>query len=467
MRRILTLAALLLGMTFSSCSNNPDVLRESSAIQSSANEPSASSNVLSSRAINLCNLQPCIWGQLGSSLLPTTSSLAVNSVIMRSSPTGKLFVAISETSPNFSGLQYRVTVSTWNGSSWITLGGTRIFQLRSYSDAPMDMVLDASENPVIALRKGLPAVGYTSPVVVQRWTIKGWQQVGPSISGSETNPLLKEPSQVLTLDKAGNPVVAWGVNGTIRASRWLPATSAWDTSASVNGFKPRIGVNQDNVIVLGYLVPKTQYGANILVSRYIKATSSWQSLGQVTTALVPWSPTYGVLSSQQSHDLKMDQNGNPVVAFLDNTIPINGGQTAFVIKRWTAATGFTTVGAAFGSNISDGGVSLALAANGQMIVSGFFVYDSVAAYRYDPVSNAWTMLPGRINREIHLDGDVSGLSDVLLHSVAIEPDGDPIIAWLQRKQSNPLAGTFAYSVLVSNRVPELKVIGGTKIQVRP
>jgi hypothetical protein len=111
MRRILTLAALLLGMTFSSCSNNPDVLRESSAIKSSANEssanepsanqPSASNSVLSSQAINLCNLQPCVWGQLGSSLLPTTSSLAVNSVIMRSSPTGKLFVAISETSPNF------------------------------------------------------------------------------------------------------------------------------------------------------------------------------------------------------------------------------------------------------------------------------------------------------------------------------------------------------------------------------
>jgi hypothetical protein len=329
----------------------------------------------------------------------------------------------------------------------------------------MDMVLDASSNPVIAFRNGLPAVGYTSPVVVQRWTDKGWQQFGQSIPGSEINPLLKEPSQVLTLDKAGNPVVGWGVNGTIRASRWLAASGSWETGASVNGFKPRIGVNQDNVIVLGHLEPKTQYGANIRVSRYLKASSSWQSLGQVTSALVPWSPAYGVLPAQQSHDLKMDQNGNPVVAFLDNTIPGNAGQTAFVIKRWTAASGFKTIGAAFGSNISNGGVSLAIAANGQMMVSGFFVYDSVSAYRFSAVSNTWTQLSGRINREIHLDGAVSGLSDVLLHSLAIEPDGDPIIAWLQRKQVDKLSGTYVYSVLVSNRVPALNP--GTVMQARP
>ena len=168
------------------------------------------------------------------------------------------------------------------------------------------------------------------------WKVPGWLPVGGPAE-IESNHRSYGPS--LAFDSAGTAYVAYyeHVDSDFRiyVSRW--DGSAWaqvggavsTTTAGVDSYYPSLAIDNADRPVVAYEERWSSSDERIFVKRL--ESGSWSQLGSA------------VDSSQYAFrpDLAIDQNGLPVVAWVEN----NGSYDEVRVKRWTG-TSFTGVGGA-------------------------------------------------------------------------------------------------------------------------
>lgn len=311
---------------------------------------------------------------------------------------------------NQSGIS-EIYVRTEKGSGWVGMDGTA--NSVNVSNSPEvgsfrpSLAIDKDGQPIVAWRENTgddtdDPTDSNWEIYLKRWNGSAWVAMGTpgSLNVSNTNGVSESPW--LAIDDAGRPVVAW-VETPVSGNREI------------------------------YLVRWNG--------------SNWAPFGTSNSG--------GGISNSAGDSFRpsvaIDKNGFPVVAWSE-VHDSNNGLTDIYVRHWTGSNwGELGVGSAVGSGVSgtDNGSfrpSLAINPDGLTVVAWEDGCDVAAegcepenefeiyAKRYDAATNSW--------KEIG-EGSASGggISDNNGNSnwpsLAIDPDGVPIIAWEDYSNGQP------------------------------
>jgi hypothetical protein len=284
-----------------------------------------------------------------------------------------------------------IYVVRWDGAEWEELGDSAsaggISSNKGESSNP-SMVIDNLGNPVVAWQDDEESDGAYAEIYLSRWNGASWEELSGSasnmgITGGPIDKYLSEhPS--LALDGNGNPAVAWH-------------ESPWS-------------------------------GDREICFLFWNGTD-WDRLGDSTYA------PEGCVSSDDNNSehpsLAFDGNGHPVVAW-QNMKP-NSGYEIF-LKRWNGSEWVELSGSASSGGISDNTgssehPSLVLDGDGNPVVawqddtsSDFMTYE---IYLLKWNGTAWEELSGSASA-----GGVSANEGSSEHpSLALDDKGNPVVAW--------------------------------------
>jgi len=291
--------------------------------------------------------------------LPTTVSIGLSSGILDSA--GNALVVPS---------------TPWNFElpQWYALGGPLNAVGGNTLLKDTAMVLDSQNNPVVAWSEELTPGGRAS-IFVHRWDGDAFKAIGGALNGTPSGSAYKP---ALAIDGSGNPVVAWqesdGFNENIYVKRWTG--TSWqsvgggilsaenDTRSSpvpTPARNPTLAVRGDNIYVAWD--EKNADGSSTIYIRksvgggaFILADNSGGLVNAVSKQ-----------TSGSKPSLVLDSNGQPIVAFQEETLEQSSPTNIYVMRLkpdgyWEYAvppfTGDEVNGYVSGGlSISDGGTS--------------------------------------------------------------------------------------------------------------
>jgi hypothetical protein len=306
----------------------------------------------------------------------------------------------------------------------------------------------ASWEPSLAISPdGMPLVawygssGSNPEIYIRRWDGTSWVEMGSgSASGggiSNTGNYSENPS--LAIGGDGIPVVAWPEDTTedneIYIRRWDGTSWVEMGSGSASGggisnndgpsSSPSLAIGPDGKPVVAWV--DQSYPHEIYVRRWDGA--SWVEIGSGSASGGGISDTDG---NSFGPSLAIAPDGNPIVAWADGS-GSDFGYPEIYVRRWDGTSWVEMgSGSASGGGISDNFVrslypSLAIGATGMPVVA--WADDSAGNYqiyvrRWDGTS--WVeMGSGSASGGGISDSNGSSFEP----SLAIDPDGTPVIAW--------------------------------------
>ena len=338
------------------------------------------------------------------------------------------------------GTSQNIYVKRWNGSSWTQLGGSLDIDLSKDAVEPA-LKFDSSGNPVVAWSEGN---GNANNIYVKRWKGSAWTQVGSSaVSGS-----FNARTPALALDGSGNPVVTW------RDSLVAPTISnvlieRWDGLTWVSVGPGKLDVNDSGN------VDRASFAPSVALTSSGNPVVAWsESDGTSRNIYVKrwdgssWALVGGILDANTNKDayapsLTLDGSGNPVVAW--NEAATNSDASIYV-KRWNGAIwaqlGFGALDVNTNSTIGAGLPSIALQANGDPMVA----WSDFDGTSYNAHVKRWNGGVWEIVGALNLDTNLA--QDVYSPSLALDSSGNPSVAWQEYDG-------VSYNILVKrlNRIP--------------
>ncbi|WP_375772508.1 Ig-like domain-containing protein [Archangium gephyra] len=201
------------------------------------------------------------------------------------------------------------------------------------------MALDSRDNPVVAWSEEVTTGGRAS-IFVYRWDGNAFTPIGSALNGTPSGSAYKP---ALVLDGSGNPIVAWqesdGFNENIYIKRWTG--TAWqsvgtgalsaqnDTSSSpvaTPARNPSLAVHGNDVYV-AWEEMNVEGFSSIYVWKSVNggAFSGTGSRGGLLNAV------YGD-SSGTKPSLVLDSNGQPIVAFQEQTLEEYSPTNIYVMR---------------------------------------------------------------------------------------------------------------------------------------
>lgn len=201
------------------------------------------------------------------------------------------------------------------------------------------MVLDSQDNPVVAWSEELTAGGRAS-IFVYRWDGNAFTPVGSALNGTPSNSAYKP---ALALDGSGNPIVAWqesdGFNENIYVKRWTG--TAWqsvgtgalsaenDTSSSpvpTPARNPVLAVRGDTIYVAWDEMTVDNY--SVIYVRKSVGGGAFVGVGSNGGRL---SAVFKITSGSKP-SLVLDSNGQPIVAFQEETLEQYAPSNIYVMR---------------------------------------------------------------------------------------------------------------------------------------
>lgn len=201
------------------------------------------------------------------------------------------------------------------------------------------MALDGQDNPVVAWSEEVTAGGRAS-IFVYRWDGNAFTPIGNALNGTSSGSASKP---ALVLDGSGNPIVAWqesdGFNENIYVRRWTGTT--WqsvgagaisaenDTRPSPTptpARNPSLAVHGNNIYVAWDEMNVDEY-SSIYVRKSVDGGAfigAGQSGGMVNAV--------SKLTSGAKPSLVLDSNGNPIVAFQEQTLEQYSPTNIYVMR---------------------------------------------------------------------------------------------------------------------------------------
>ncbi|HYO66344.1 MAG TPA: Ig-like domain-containing protein, partial [Archangium sp.] len=201
------------------------------------------------------------------------------------------------------------------------------------------MVLDKQDNPVVAWSEEATEGGRAS-IFVYRWHGNAFTRIGSALNGTSSGSAYKP---TLVLDGSGNPIVAWqesdGFNENIYIKRWTG--TAWqsvgsgaisavnDTSSSpvaTPARNPSLAI-RGNDIYVAWDEMNVEDISSIYVWKSVNgaAFTSAGSYGGMVNAVYKFSS--GIKPS-----LVLDSNGQPIVAFQEQTLEEYSPTNIYVMR---------------------------------------------------------------------------------------------------------------------------------------
>lgn len=227
-----------------------------------------------------------------------------------------------------------IYIKRWNGSSWVEIGAG------SATGSGISNTAGGSHIPSVAIYQGNPIVTWQEGagiVYVRRWNGSSWINVGSPFGGS----IAYGPK--IAVDGAGDPVVAWenynGSNYQLYVRKWNG--SSWvemgSGSASGGGISsvpypynaewPQIAIDGSGNPIVVWVD-----GRSGDKETYIKRWngSSWVEIGSGSASGGGISNNGG---DSDSVKVSTDSSGNPIVAWMDNTV----GSWRTYLKYWSGS----------------------------------------------------------------------------------------------------------------------------------
>lgn len=205
------------------------------------------------------------WNPLGGPLdMDTFNSATQPSVGLNSS--NRPIVAWSELGS--SGDDEQVYVKEWDGTDWVSLGGSLNVSPTLFGQNP-DIAIDPTGKPYVAWVEIGP-MGLAPDIYVKHWNGTTWDTLGTSpIDGSAQGA-----SPSIAVDSSGNLTMAYIEDEQVKVVRWDDAGSTWtalgSTLNSNPAYGPKISLKSDgNPVVVwqengftGELLAKSWDGSN-------------------------------------------------------------------------------------------------------------------------------------------------------------------------------------------------------------
>jgi len=345
---------------------------------------------------------------------------------------GRLFVAWTSGTAGAD----QVYLKFWNGSAWAELGGSAsgggISATLNSSDAP-SLAIDASGNPAVAWNNDTAGIG---EIYFRRWNGSSWIELaGSGTSGGISANVGDSTFPRLALDAQSNPVVTWTdkTNGNYQiylrrwnGSSWVElggsATGSGISGTTGTASAPSIALDPSGNPVVAWF-DNSSGNYEIYVRRW--NGTSWIELAGSGTA--------GGISANAGDSsypcLTLDANGNPVVAWNDDTP--STGLAEIYLKRWNGSAWVELGGSATSGGISansgnSANAVVALASNGDPVVawsdpsSG---NEEIYLKRWD--GSNWIELGASAS-----SGGISNNAGASKYpSIVIDAGGNPAVAW--------------------------------------
>ncbi|MEW6358544.1 MAG: FG-GAP-like repeat-containing protein [Planctomycetota bacterium] len=322
--------------------------------------------------------------------------------------------------------------------AWQELG------LGSATGGGVSQTVGGSGLPVVCFgADGMPIVAWqdastgTEEIYVRRWDGVMWAEMGlgSATGGGISNNAGESYTPMLAIGRDGKPLIAWedrSSGNNIYLRRW--DGSAWVEmgagSATGGGISQNIGVSWSPSIAIGSdgnpIVAWTNFSANdeIYVRRWDGA--SWVEIGAGSASGNGISNTGG---NSYGASIAIGTDGNPIVAWYDNT----SGDYEIYLRRWDGSSWVeATPGSASGGGISNNaGASsaprLAIGADGNPIVA----WDDDSSGDTEVYVRRWNGASwAELGTGSATGGGISNNSGTSSgQSLAIGPDGNPIVAW--------------------------------------
>ncbi len=352
-------------------------------------------------------------------------------------PDGKPVVAWYNAS---SGI-FDIYVKHWDGSAWAELGSG------SASGGGISHNPDSSLDPSLAIGSdGKPVVawqdrssGSSYEIYVRHWNGSAWAELAGSASGGGVSKNAGESAEPsLAIDHDGKPVVAWqdnsGGNGEIYVRRWNG--SAWVElagSASGGGISKNAGDSKNPSLAIASdgnpVVAWEEYsGGNPEIYLRHWNGSAWAELGGSATG-GGISNTGHLGNWSRKPSLAIAPGGAPVVAWEH----FGGNGFEIYVRRWNGSAWAELGGSATGGGISDNArdsvePSLAIGSDGAPVVAW---HDQSNGNNYQVYARRWNSAGWvEVGTGSAAGGGISHSNVDAMHpSLAISPNGDPVVAW--------------------------------------
>ncbi len=341
----------------------------------------------------------------------------------------------------WSGGGYGIYVLRWDGSAWVEMGPNSASE-DGVSNQPGFI---ASEPSLVIGPSGLPSVAWHlehtrgSVIQIRRWNGSAWAEIG---TGSGTNNIISYSNYStfpsLAVSSNGQSILAWagetGENSQIYVSSWNGLD--WDDIGAISRYGggiskstglsifPSLAIGPDNNPVIAW-TDDSSGNLEIYVRRWDGKT--WAEMGEGSASGGGISNNKG---SSGIPSLVIGADGKPVVAWMDDT----SGNWQVYVRKWDGAT-WAEIGPA---SATSGGISRTFLASGT---------PSLAVGPDDLLMIAWEGQTGPDSYEIYArrwngsnwvevgEGSASGggisnnKGDSFQSSLAIGPDGVPVVAW--------------------------------------
>jgi hypothetical protein len=356
------------------------------------------------------------WVQLGgildvnSNQSAYTPSLALNS---SGNPTVSWSECVSTNEYGFC-TDYNVYVKRWTGSSWVQLG--TFLDATTYGGAyTPSLALDSSGNPTVSW---VEYVGSTSfNIYVKRYGTNAWRNLGSAL---DVNLNATAYSSSIARKSDDKPVVAWqeqyiggpsNFDTNVYVKEWTG--SAWNLLGQVNhqgksGSSPSLALQTDNKPVVAYL---ERYSADLTSEESFVYVRRWDGSAFQDVGGALNSPTsIGGLS------LALDSSNTPVVAFA--TCPAS---CSLYVEKWNGTNWVGMDGSATPAPVYSGFVTslaLALDSTGKpSVVWSGGIFGGVTVKRWN--GTGWVQLGTNVTPAI----SVGGLS------IAVASNGNPVVSY--------------------------------------
>lgn len=358
------------------------------------------------------------WVQLGAALNATTGDGAQNASLAVDG-SGNPVVAWEEDILKGTDYQSDVYVKRWNGTTFVQLGGALDVSLSRNALYP-SLAVDSVGNPVVAWTE---YDNQNSNLYVKRWTGSAWQSLGSALDMTLANPTAF-PS--LAVDGSGKPVVAWEEgfdnNENIYVKRWngtswvQVGTAPLDINAAQNATTASLSLDSAGNPVIAWQEFNSTTFYNLYVRRWNGTT--WVNVG--ANPLETKTSNYVFNAS-----LALDPSGNPVVSWeeCDDTQIHSSGTSCLTAadvyaKRFTSQ-GWQPFSRAVDISLANDAFSSSLArkSNDRPVVAW---QEMGNIYAKEWTGSAWTRLGNKLSAN-------SGSTPMIV----MRSDDKPVVAWTE------------------------------------
>ncbi len=362
----------------------------------------------------------------------------------------------------------QVYVKRWDGSAWVEMGshsasGVGISNnVRGYGALTPSLAIGPDGKPAVAWRNSHPDKGIQ--IYFRGWDGSNWKEFGPSsaseggiswLPGYAGEGASEDPSMAIGPDN--KPVVTWGfVHYTynpfqIYGKKWggaswdeIGQSSAHGTGISKvqnpdeNAQNPSVAIGPDGTPVVAFVADRWDWDAYAeLVDIYVRYFSggNWEEMGVGSASGGGISQT----GKAASPSIAIGPDNMPVVAWMDKS----SGKEEIYVRRWDGTSwqplGLTSamLGGISNSTYYAWGASVAIGPNGLPVVAwvnqGSYSTDAdIYVKRWS--GSAWEELgPGSASG--------GGISQTAAFSrdpsLAVGPDNVPIVAWQEVSPTIP------------------------------